>query len=115
MAPNSSGAKHTNCHTAMCTNYKLSYITENGVAKTYWGMTELKGSQDQEEACAVRLDYHSMKPLACFDKALVDTFDIQPVGGTLTKRITGFILRRSDRIDIGLIYQALGNIPHRTC
>ncbi len=49
-------------------------------------MTELRGKQDQAEACNVRLKYHIEHPKECMATGVVSTFKIEPEGAVLAKR-----------------------------
>ena len=68
------------------TCYQMDFRTDWGKPRTYFGMTELRGSQGQEEACVVRLKYHLSHRLECTRTGQADTFSIQPMGGTLTEK-----------------------------
>ena len=68
------------------TCYRLDYVTWWGSRKTYWGSTQLRGSQDQQRAANVRLRGHLERPLECMSTGVRDTFTIAPQGPVLCER-----------------------------
>ena len=67
------------------TCYRLDYTSCWGVRKSYWGATELRGSQDQDEAANIRLRGHLQWPLQCMSTGVCHTFTITPLGPVLNK------------------------------
>jgi hypothetical protein len=49
-------------------------------------MTELRGNQDQDAACSIRLGYHIGHPLQCMAASVVSSFNISPLEAVLTKK-----------------------------
>lgn len=68
------------------TCYLLTYAMAGGRKRRYWGMTELLGTEDQDEACEVRLRNHIRRPLLCNKGAVTSTMVIVPQGPVLTEK-----------------------------
>lgn len=67
------------------TCYVLRFVTFAREHREYYGVTELRRSQDQDEACQVRKKYHLLKPLGCMARGVADSFEIRPLGRPLSE------------------------------
>lgn len=67
------------------TCYKLEFVTEWGKQRVYWGITELRGQQDQNDACRIRRKFHIDRPLECIKTGVQSTFALRPVGRVMTQ------------------------------
>ena len=59
--------------------YLLTFTTTAGKQRLYYGTTELKQGQTPEEACAVRLRYHRLRPKKWMHHALATSLAMDPL------------------------------------
>ena len=59
--------------------YLLSFRTDRGVERKYYGATEMRGNRSAQEACTVRKRYHATHPLKWVRSAVAYSLDIQPL------------------------------------
>lgn len=69
-----------------CTCYGMSYKPPRGKRRVYWGMTELRGMQSQDDACQVRLHRHKRNPPPCIGGSAASEMEIAPHGPVLSKK-----------------------------
>ena len=59
--------------------YLLSFRTDRGAERKYYGTTEMRGGRSAQEACKLRKQYHATHPLKWVRQAVADSLVIQPL------------------------------------